>query len=131
MLMSVDTLSNALSNIKNCEHAGKRVAIIKPASKLIKEVLRIMQKHDYVGEFEHIENGRGGIIKVELKGNINSCGAIRPRYAVKKDEYEKFEKRYLPAYGFGFLIVSTNQGIMTHEEAKEKGVGGRLIAYVY
>jgi len=50
---------------------------------------------------------------------------------VQKGNYEKFEKRYLPAKDFGMIIVSTNQGIMTHIEAKEKGLGGRLLAYVY
>jgi len=46
-------------------------------------------------------------------------------------EYEKWEKRFLPAFDFGLLIVSTSQGVMTHKEAREKGIGGRLIAYVY
>jgi small subunit ribosomal protein S8 len=46
-------------------------------------------------------------------------------------EFDKFEKRYLPARGFGIIIVSTNKGIMTLEEAKEKRIGGRLLAYCY
>ena len=69
--------------------------------------------------------------KVELEGNINKCGVIKPRHAVKKDEFEKFEKRYLPAKNFGILIVTTPEGIMTHYEAKERGIGGRLLAYMY
>lgn len=129
--MLSDPLSNALSSIKNNEHAGIPHAVIKPASSLIKEVLKILQKNSYIGEFEYIENGRGGVFKVNLSGRINKCGAVKPRYAVNKNEFEKFEKRYLPAHGFGILIVSTTQGIMTHEEAKGKGVGGRLLAYVY
>ena len=48
-----------------------------------------------------------------------------------KDEFEKFEKRYLPAKNFGILIVTTPEGIMTHNEAKERGIGGRLLAYMY
>lgn len=127
----MDPLANALNHLTNCERVGKKVAYIKPASKLIGRVLKIMQDNGYIGNFEYIEDGRGGIYKVELIGQINKCGAIKPRYAVKKNEYEKFEKRYLPAKGFGFLIVSTPQGLMTHEEAKAKGIGGRLISYVY
>ena len=50
---------------------------------------------------------------------------------MKKNEFEKFERRYLPAKGFGFLLVSTSKGIMTNEEAKTNGVGGKLIAYIY
>ncbi|MHA1369516.1 MAG: 30S ribosomal protein S8, partial [Promethearchaeota archaeon] len=41
------------------------------------------------------------------------------------------EMKYLPSKGFGFLIISTNRGLMTNEEAKEAGIGGRLIAYIY
>jgi len=129
--MLFDPLSNALTAIKNNEHEGLLSVVIRPASSLIKEVLKIMQKKGYIGEFEYIENGRGGVFKVSMRGQINECGSIRPRYAVSKNEFEKFEKRYLPANGFGILIVSTTQGIMTHEEAKEKGIGGRLLAYVY
>jgi len=129
--MLSDPLSNALSSIKNNEHEGIPRAVIKPASSLIKEVLKILQRNSYIGVFEYIENGRGGVFKVDLNGRINECGAIKPRYAVGKNDFEKFEKRYLPAHGFGILIVSTTKGIMTHEEAKQKGAGGRLLAYVY
>ena len=50
---------------------------------------------------------------------------------MKKDGFEKFERRYLPAKGFGILIVSTSIGMMTNEEAKIKMIGGKLLAYVY
>ena len=56
---------------------------------------------------------------------------IKPRYAIKKDEFDKWEARYLPAEGFGVLIISTSEGVMSQYEAKKKGIGGRLIAYVY
>ena len=124
-------LANALNHLSNCERVGKKVAYIKPASKLIGRVLKVMQDYGYIGEFEFIEDGRAGIFKVELIGKINKCGAIKPRFPVKKLGYEKFEKRYLPARDFGILIVSTTQGVMSHEEAKKRGLGGRLLAYVY
>ena len=127
----MDPLANSLNHLSNCERVGKNMAYIKPASKLIGRVLKVMQDKGYIGNFEYIEDGKSGIYKVELIGHINKCGAVKPRYAVKKNEFEKFEKRYLPAKGFGLLIVSTSQGLMTHEEAKAKGVGGRLISYVY
>jgi len=127
----MDPLANALNHLSNCERVGKKVAYIKPASKLIGRVLKVMQDYGYIGEFEFIEDGRAGIFKVELIGKINKCGAIKPRFPVKKLGYEKFEKRYLPARDFGILIVSTTQGVMSHEEAKKRGLGGRLLAYVY
>jgi small subunit ribosomal protein S8 len=66
-----------------------------------------------------------------LKGAINNCGVIKPRYSVKRSDLEKFESRYLPAQDFGVLILTTTEGVITHTEAKELGVGGKLLAYVY
>jgi small subunit ribosomal protein S8 len=90
-----------------------------------------MQLNGYIGEFEFIDDGRSGKFKVQLFGRINKCGAIRPRYAVKADEFEEWEKRFLPARDIGILVVSTPHGVMSHKEAKEKRVGGRLLAFVY
>ena len=126
-----DPLSNALSVILNNEKIGKTECLIKPASKLIKEVLRVMKDNLYVGDATDIEDGRGNLIKVSLLNNINKCGAIKPRYSVEKEEFEKFEKRYLPAKDVGVLVVSTSAGVMTHIEAKKKKIGGRLLAYCY
>ncbi len=129
--MLLDPLANALSKIENYERARKREAIVAPASKLISEVLRIMQKEGFIGEFEFIDDGRGGKFRVALQGKINGCGVIKPRYAVERDGYERWEKRYLPAAGFGLIVVSTQRGIMSHKLAMEQGLGGRLIAYIY
>lgn len=126
-----DTLSLALSNVMNAEKIGRGFCTAKPFSKLLKDALTIMQDKGYLGAFEIIEDGKGKIVKINLIGKINKCGAIKPRFSVRKDEFEKFEKRYLPAKDFGLLIVSTSKGLMTHIDAKEKKMGGKLIAYVY
>ena len=126
-----DPLANVLSKILNAEKVGQRVCEAKPSSKLIKNVLKIMNENLYLGEFEEITDGRGNFIKINLLGAINKCGAIKPRFSFKKEKFEKFEKRYLPAKGFGILMISTNRGLMTHEDAKKKNIGGRLIAYCY
>lgn len=128
--MRHDLLSDVLSAIKNGDRVGKKETIT-PASKLVKEVLLLIQKHGFIGEFEYIDDKRGGKFKIKLLGKINNCGSIRPRFPVKKNNYEKYERRFLPAAGFGIIIVSTPQGIKTHDEAKEKGIGGKLLAYVY
>ncbi|MBU4535148.1 MAG: 30S ribosomal protein S8 [Euryarchaeota archaeon] len=127
----MDPLANALTNMRNNELQGNERCNISPASKLIGHVLRTMQKEAYIGEFEYVDDGKAGKFIVELEGNINQCGVIKPRHAVKKDEFEKFETRYLPAKNFGIMIVTTPEGIMTHKEAKEKAIGGRLLAYIY
>ena len=129
--MLLDPLANALSKIQNHERARKREIVLSPASKLINEVLRIMQAEGFIGEFEFIDDGKAGKFKVALQGKVNGCGVIKPQYSTKRDEYEKWEKRYLPAAGFGVLVVSTQQGVMTHKKAMELGLGGRLLAYVY
>ena len=126
-----DPLANALSLILNKGDARIKECIIKPSSKVIKDVLKIMKDNYYVGEFKEIEDSKGNMLSVQLLNKINKCGVIKPRFSVKKDGYEKFEKRFLPARGFGFLIVSTPQGIMTNDEAKKKGIGGKLLAYCY
>ena len=127
----MDPLADALTNIRNNELQVNDSCVISPASKLIGQVLSTMQKENYIGNFEYIDANRAGKFTVELIGNINNCGVIKPRHAVKKDEFEKFEKRYLPSKNFCILIVTTPEGIMTHNEAKERGIGGRLLAYMY
>ena len=96
-----------------------------------KKVLEMLKQHKYIGDVEEISAARGGILKVNLIGNINKCRVVKPRFSVQIDEFEKFEKRYLPAKGFGIIIISTSKGYMTHDEAKQKKIGGRLIAYCY
>jgi len=126
-----DPLSNVLSQIDAYEKTGKKEFVTKYNSKTIKKVLKIMQDHKYVGAFEEIKDSKGDLLKINLIGRINRCGVIKPRFSVRKDAFEKFEKRFLPAKDLGIIIVSTSQGMMTHIEAKKKGIGGRLISYCY
>lgn len=127
----MDPLSDALSNIYNNEEKRKHECIIKPASKLIGQVLRLMQEKGYVGAFEYIDDGRTGKFRVQLLGRVNKCGVIKPRFSVKVNEIETWESKFLPGRNFGFLILTTSDGVITHTEAVEKNVGGRLMAYVY
>ena len=130
-MIIMDTLANAINAIKVAESKGKAQAAIKPASKIIREVLLLLQKEGYVGEFEVIDDGKSGEIALKLAGRIMNCGVIKPRFPVGKGDWEKFEERYLPARDVGLLIVSTPQGMLTQKQAKEKGIGGRLLCYVY
>lgn len=129
--MEHDTIARNLSAILNAEKVGKSTIMITPTSKLMISILELMKEHRYIGDFEKIENGKGGIIKVNLLGAINNCGVIKPRFSVKVNEYIKFEKRYLPARNVGLLIVSTSKGIMTNTKSKSLNLGGKLIAYAY
>ena len=127
----MDPLANALTTIKNNEILGKKECMIRPASKLIANVLRVMQQYGVIGEFEFIDDERAGIFNVQLLGRINKTGVIRPRFPASRKNLEKWEKEFLPARNFGILIVTTSEGIMTHEEARNRGIGGRLLSFVY
>lgn len=126
-----DPLSNLMSNLDNAEKVGKQEVLIKPSSKIMLQVLNILHDHHFVGEFKETKSNRGNFVKVTLINHINKCGVIKPRFSVKNDDFEKSEKRWLLAKDFGIIIVSTTNGIMTHMQAKEKGLGGRLLAYCY
>jgi len=126
-----DPLNDAMALIKNAETTGKGRCTLRPASKLIGRVLKVMQDHDYVAGFEYEDDGKGGCYRVTLKGNINNCGVIKPRFAVRRSELEKWESRYLPAQDFGLLILTTTEGVTSQTVAKEKGIGGKLLAFVY
>jgi small subunit ribosomal protein S8 len=120
-----------MSTIKNAATVGKSECQIKPSSKLIGRVLKVMQENGYINQFEFVEDGKAGVFKVKMQGKINNCGVIKPRFSVKKVDLEQFEARFRPAQDFGVLIISTTEGVISHVKAKELGVGGKLLAFVY
>lgn len=124
-------LSNVLSAIGNGEKISHQEVTIKNNSRVIQRVLDILKEQEYVEDYVISEDGRGGRLTVRLKGQINGVGVITPNFSVKNNDFERYEKRYLPARDFGILVVSTSKGMMTHSEARELGIGGRLIAYCY
>ncbi|MEZ3115172.1 30S ribosomal protein S8 [Halobaculum sp. MBLA0147] len=126
-----DPLADALAGLDNAEGVGNLAYTAEPASNTIGSVLEVLYDRGYVDGFEYVEDGKAGKFEVELKGAINECGVVKPRYSVGADDFEKWEKRYLPARDYGALIVTTSQGVMSHYEAREAGVGGQILAYVY
>ena len=126
-----DPLADVMSLILNNEAIGRQECTLKPVSKIIRHLLKVMKESGYISEFNEVEDSRGNYINLRLNGSINKCGVIKPRYSVKNKEFEKFERRFLPAKGLGILLVSTPKGIMTHYDAKSKNIGGKLLAYCY
>jgi small subunit ribosomal protein S8 len=126
-----DPLANVLSFINHHEKLGKTSIVTKNNSKTIRKILSIMQKHGYISGFREIQDAKGNLLEIRLSGAINKTGVIKPQFQIKRSQIEKFENRYLPARDFGIIIMSTDQGIMTHEEAKKKGLGGKLLSYCY
>jgi len=90
--------------------------------------LKIMKKKEAVKKYKI--NTREKSVEITL-GDFIECKVIKPRFMVKKDEIEKYRRRYLPARNMGTIILSTNKGLLTHEEAAEEGIGGSLISYFY
>lgn len=102
----------------------------------------------YIGEFEIIDDHRAGKIVVQLNGHLNKTGVISPRYNVQATQIEAWVNLLLPARGFGLIILvgfplllkgwarlmtlqTTSSGILDHEEARRKNIGGKLLGYVY
>ena len=130
-------LEEQMENLKNLERS-----------------LEVLEKEE-IGREIYSPLSSGVFMKTSLKDNkevLNAVGAgVIVKKSVKdardmlkdqekkmelvlmqvKDEFEKFEERYLLARGMGILIVSTKWGIVTHNEAKKKNIGGKLLAYCY
>lgn len=128
---ATNVLANLFVTLYNTESRRKGECVVLPTSKLAVEVLKTLEKEGYIGKFEHIDDKRGGKFKVKLLAKITKCGSISPRFKVKKTEFQQWEQQYLPSYAKGILLVTTNQGVMSHHEAINKGMGGLLIGYVY
>ena len=123
--MSQDIVADGLNQIMNMKKARKKEIVLKKHSRLLRNVLDIAKADGYL---DYSVNGNE--LKVEIK-NLNKIQAVKPRYTVKVDRINHYVRRYLPAKNFGFVIVSTNNGLMKHKEAEEKNLGGCIIAYVY
>lgn len=126
--MSQDTLADALNMIKNAKKAKKNEVEIKIISDILIEVLKIMKQEGALKGYKI--NIKTKSIRVRL-GEFFDCKAIKPRKSIKKEEIEKYQRRFLPARNMGTLIISTNKGLLTHQEAKEEKIGGCLIAFFY
>ena len=126
--MSQDIVADALNMIRNAVKARKETLEINRISGFLIEVLKIMKQKGAIKRYK-IDSDKK-MAKIDI-GTLFECMVIKPRFTAKKDQIEKYRRRFLPARGIGTIIISTNKGLITHEEALEQGVGGSLIAYFY
>lgn len=129
--MRMSVLADALRTLSNAEKRGKRQVLLRPSSKVIIKFLMQMQKHGYIGEFTVVDDHRSGKIVVDLNGRINKCGVISPRFDVAVVELEKWVNNLLPSRHFGYVILTTSVGIIDHEEARIRNVGGKVLGFFY
>ena len=101
------------------------VPVLTPAKPLF------FQTPGYIGEFELVDDHRSGKIVITLNGRLNKCGVISPRFDVPLADIEKWVVNLLPSRQFGHIVLSTTYGIMTHEEAKRKKTGGKILGFFY
>lgn len=130
-MVRMNVLADALKSINNAEKRGKRQVLIRPSSKVVIKFLGVMMKHGYIGEFEVVDDHRSGKIVVNLTGRLNKCGVISPRFDVQIKELEKYTSNLLPSRQFGFLVLTTSGGIMDHEEARRKHLGGKILGFFF
>ena len=124
----MDIVADALNMIRNAKKARKETLKINMISNLLIEVLNIMKHKWEIKKYK--VNSTEKSVEITI-GELSDCRAIKPRFTVKIDQIEKYRRRYLPARNLGTVIVSTNKGLLTHEEAFEEDIGGCLIAYFY
>merc|ERR1712113_1088848 len=109
-MVRMSVMNDALKNICNAEKAGKRQVILRPTSKVLVKFLKVI---------------------VNLNGRLNKCGVISPRFDLTLRKFEDFTNAVLPSRQFGIVVLTTNQGIMDHHEARAKHIGGKVLGFFY
>ena len=130
--MAQDIVADGLNQIMNAKMAGQKEAKIKRVSKVLTGLLDMMKEGRYIDYelFNVDENEKKPYVVVKIL-KLNECRAIKPRFFVKVGEIDKYLRRYLVSRNFGIVVVSTNKGLMTQDQAIEDKIGGSLIAYFY
>jgi len=128
--MRQDVVADAFNMIMNAKRVEKTEVRINRISNFLINILQMMKDQKYIDfEINEEQSEKPSVTVKMLK--LNVCKAVKPRYSVTVERIDKYLRRYLPSRNFGTLIVSTNKGLMTHEEAYKNNLGGSLVAYFY
>ena len=128
-----DPIADMLTRIRNANTAGHKTVEI-PASKMKKAIAQILKDEGYITDFEVIEDGKQGIIKVTMKYSAHNEKVITGIKKISKPGlkvYAKAEDVPRVLGGLGIAIISTSKGIISDKEARKLGVGGEVICYVW
>ena len=125
-----DPIADMLTRIRNANQA-KHEVVEMPASRLKLEILEVLKNEGYIAEYEKIEDGKQGVIKVTLK-YVNKERVIKGIKRISKPGLRVYAKSTeLPQVlnGLGVAIISTSNGVMTDREARKNKLGGEVIAF--
>lgn len=129
-----DPIADYLTRLRNAIGANHRIVEI-PASKVKKEITRVLHQKGYIQNYKFEQNGPQGSIKIALKYNPTSKqSAIVNLERISKPGLRKYAgANELPRVlnGLGIAIVSTSKGIMTDKEARVQHIGGEVLCHVY
>ncbi len=129
-----DPIADYLTRLRNSIKAGQRIVEI-PASKLKKEMTRVLFEKGYILNYKFEDEGPQGLIKIALKYNpLTKAPAIRKLTRVSKPGLRKYANHStLPRVinGLGIAIITTSKGVMTDKEARQSNVGGEVLCYIY
>jgi small subunit ribosomal protein S8 len=112
----------------------KHVSVDVPASNVKKRIVEILMEEGYIKGFDVIEDGKQGLIRIELKYGENKERVITGLKRISKPGLRVYAKKTdVPRVlgGLGCAIISTSNGIITDKEARKLGVGGEVICYVW
>ena len=128
-----DSIADMLTRIRNANSAKHKTVDI-PSSKIKLGMVEILFKEGYIKAFEEIEDNTQGVIRVTLKYDENGNRVIDGLKRISKPGLRIYaSKEELPKVlnGLGIAIISTSKGLKTDKEARELGVGGEVLAYVW
>lgn len=128
-----DTIADMLTRIRNASSA-KHPTVDVPASNVKKAIAQILLDEGYIKNFNVVEDGKQGIIKVTLKYGENRTPVISGLRRVSKPGlriYASCADMPKVRKGLGIAIVSTSKGIMTDKKARSLNVGGEILAYIW
>ena len=128
-----DPIADMLTRIRNANTVGHDTVEI-PASNMKKSIAQILLDEGYIKDFEVIDDGKQGTIKITLKYGPNKTQIITGLRKVSKPGlriYSGCEDMPKVMKGLGIAIVSTNKGVMTDKQARKENVGGEVLAFVW
>ncbi len=132
MTMS-DPIADMLTRIRNAQMVYHRKVEV-PASKLKKEIVNILKREGYIEGYDYIEDNKQGILRIRLKYGQEQEKAITGLKRISKPGLRVYAKKdEIPKVlgGLGIAIVSTSSGLLTDKEARDQGVGGEVLCYIW